>query len=72
MKDIKEIYYLPNRNFTKREAAPETNLNILQAFSEACRNDLREWEQRWWRARRDTSIPTLTAVIRPNTFLDLQ
>ena len=42
MKEIREIYYLPNRDFTKREAAPETNLNILQAFSEACRNDLRE------------------------------
>jgi hypothetical protein len=42
MKDISEIYYLPNRNFTKRENASETDLNILQAFSEACRNDLRE------------------------------
>jgi hypothetical protein len=42
MKDISEIYYLPNRSFTKREASPETDLNILQAFSEACRNDLRE------------------------------
>jgi hypothetical protein len=42
MKDISEIYYLPNRNFSKRENASETDLNILQAFSEACRNDLRE------------------------------
>ena len=42
MKDISEIYYLPNRNFTKRETASETDLNTLKAFSEACRNDLRE------------------------------
>ena len=33
------VYYLPNRDFTKQGAPPGTDLNILQAFSEACRND---------------------------------
>jgi hypothetical protein len=41
MRDVGVVYYLPNRDFTKQEAPPETDLNILQAFSEACRNDLR-------------------------------
>ena len=36
------VYYLPNRDFTKQGAPPEADLNILQAFSEACRNDLRD------------------------------
>jgi hypothetical protein len=31
---------LPNRDFTKRGAPPGADLNILQAFSEACRSDL--------------------------------
>jgi hypothetical protein len=36
-----QIYYLPNRDFTKRDTAPDASLNILQEFSEACRSDLR-------------------------------
>jgi hypothetical protein len=42
MRDISEIYYLPNRDFTKRDAAQDTSMNILQVFSEACRNELRD------------------------------
>ena len=41
MQDISQIYYLPNRDFTKRDTAPDASLNILQEFSEACRSDLR-------------------------------
>jgi hypothetical protein len=41
-RDIGEIYYLPTRDFTKQETSPKTRLNILQAFSEACREDLRD------------------------------
>jgi hypothetical protein len=40
--DVVVVYYLPNRDFTKRGAPPDAGLNILQAFSEACRNDLRD------------------------------
>ena len=42
MRDVVVVYYLPNRDFTKQGAPPEADLNILQAFSEACRNDLRD------------------------------
>jgi hypothetical protein len=42
MQDVVEVYYLPNRDFAKREAQPDVALNILQAFSEACRIDLRD------------------------------
>ena len=42
MRDLVAVYYLPNRDFTKQRAPPEANLNILRAFSEACRNDLRD------------------------------
>jgi len=42
MQDVVLVYYLPNRDFTKQGAPPGTDLNILQAFSEACRNDLRD------------------------------
>jgi hypothetical protein len=42
MRDIGVVYHLPNRDFTKQEAPPEADLNILRAFSEACRNDLRD------------------------------
>jgi len=42
MQDVVQVYYLPNRNFAKREAQPDVALNILQAFSEACRIDLRD------------------------------
>jgi hypothetical protein len=42
MQDVVVIYYLPNRDFTRQGAPPEADLNILQAFSEACRNDLRD------------------------------
>ena len=42
MRDVVVVYYLPNRDFTKQEAAPEPDLNILQAFSESCRRDVRD------------------------------
>jgi hypothetical protein len=42
MRDVVAVYYLPNRDFTKRGPPPATDLNILQAFSEACRSDLRD------------------------------
>ena len=42
MIDIIEVYRLPNPDFSNRETAPKAALNILQAFSEACRNELRE------------------------------
>jgi hypothetical protein len=42
MQDVVVVYYLPNRDFTRHGAPPEADLNILQAFSEACRNDLRD------------------------------
>ena len=41
MRDIGKIYYLPNRDYTNREAALKADINVLQAFSEACRDDLR-------------------------------
>jgi hypothetical protein len=42
MRNIREIYYLPKRDYTNRDAALKEDLNVLQAFSEACRNDLRK------------------------------
>ena len=42
LQDVVAVYYLPNRDYTKRGTPPEANLNILRAFSEACRNDLRD------------------------------
>jgi hypothetical protein len=42
MQDVVVVYHLPNWEFSKLEAPPEADLNILQAFSEACRNDLRD------------------------------
>jgi hypothetical protein len=42
MRDISEIYYLPKRDFTKQQTEATTELNILRAFSEACREDLRD------------------------------
>ena len=39
---IGDIYYFPKRDFTKRDADSRVGLNVLQAFSEACRDDLRE------------------------------
>jgi hypothetical protein len=42
MHDIVMVYYRPSRDFTKQGTPPEADLNILQAFSEACRNDLRD------------------------------
>src|SRR5262249_6525893 len=42
MTDIMEVYRLPNPDFSDREGAPKAALNILQAFSEACRNELGE------------------------------
>jgi hypothetical protein len=41
MRDIGEIYYFPKRDYANRDAALKEDLNILQAFSEACRDDLR-------------------------------
>jgi len=40
VKEISDIYYLPNRDFSQHEIAPETELKTLRAFSEACRNEL--------------------------------
>jgi hypothetical protein len=42
VRDVVVVYHLPNRDFTRQEAPPEADLNILQAFSEACRDDLRD------------------------------
>jgi hypothetical protein len=42
MQDVVVVYHLPNRDFSKQGAPPEADLNILQAFSEACRDDLRD------------------------------
>lgn len=42
MRDILEVYRRPNPDFSNRETAAKAALNILQAFSEACRNELRE------------------------------
>jgi hypothetical protein len=41
MRDISAIYYLPNTDFAKRDALQDDRLDILQAFSEACRRELR-------------------------------
>jgi hypothetical protein len=41
MRDIGEIHYFPKRDYANRDAALKEDLNILQAFSEACRDDLR-------------------------------
>jgi hypothetical protein len=38
--DMVAVYYQPNRDFTTRRDRSDSDLNILQAFSEACRNDL--------------------------------
>jgi hypothetical protein len=40
--DIGETYCLPTWDFTKPETSPKTELNMLQAFSEVCRGDLRD------------------------------
>ena len=42
MQDVVTVYYLPNRDFTRRGTPPEADLDILQAFSEACREDLND------------------------------
>ena len=42
MRDISEIYYLPKRDYTERQTEATTELNLLQPFSEACREDLRD------------------------------
>jgi Uncharacterized protein conserved in bacteria (DUF2219) len=41
MRDVREIYYLPKRDYANRDTALNGELNLLQAFSEACRDDLR-------------------------------
>jgi hypothetical protein len=42
MRDVVVVYYLPNRDFTREAAPTESELNILHAFSEACRDDLHD------------------------------
>jgi hypothetical protein len=42
MRNIREIYYLPKQDFTKRQDGATSELNTLRAFSEACRDDLRD------------------------------
>jgi hypothetical protein len=42
MRDVGVVYYLPNRDFTRQGATLETDLNTIQAFGKACRNDLRD------------------------------
>ena len=41
MRRIVEIYNLPNRDFSRTEDTQEHDLDVLRAFSEACREDLR-------------------------------
>ena len=40
MRDISEVYYRPKRDFANRDAALKGDLDVLQAFTEACRDDL--------------------------------
>jgi len=40
IREISDIYYLPNRDFSRHETNPKTELTTLRAFSEACRNEL--------------------------------
>jgi hypothetical protein len=41
MRCIFETYNLPNRNFRNLEDTQERDVDVLRAFSEACREDLR-------------------------------
>ncbi|HYR78632.1 MAG TPA: hypothetical protein VEO55_01420 [Candidatus Dormibacteraeota bacterium] len=41
MRCIYETYNLPNRDFRNLEATQERDVDVLRAFSEACREDLR-------------------------------
>jgi hypothetical protein len=40
MQHIVETYYLPNRDFSNPEEKPREDIDMLRAFSEACRQDL--------------------------------
>src|ERR1700676_1623775 len=40
MQRIVETYYLPNRDFSNPEEKPREDIDMLRAFSEACRQDL--------------------------------
>jgi hypothetical protein len=40
MQYIVETYYLPNRDFSNPEEKPREDIDMLRAFSEACRQDL--------------------------------
>jgi hypothetical protein len=42
MRDLSEIYYLPNTDFARRDALQDDRLDILRAFAKACRNELRD------------------------------
>jgi hypothetical protein len=42
MRDISKTYSLPKRDFTQRQDDATRELNTLRAFSEACREDLRD------------------------------
>ena len=41
MRCIVETYHLPNRDFRNQEGRRENEIDVLRAFSEACRHDLR-------------------------------
>jgi hypothetical protein len=41
MRRVIETYNLPNRDFRNPEARQEPDVDVLRAFSEACREDLR-------------------------------
>jgi hypothetical protein len=40
MQHIVETYHLPNRDFRNPEERPRDDVDVLRAFSEACREDL--------------------------------
>jgi hypothetical protein len=40
MQHIVETYYLPNRDFSNPQDRPRDDIDVLRAFSEACREDL--------------------------------
>jgi hypothetical protein len=41
MQSISETYNLPNRDFRNLQERREQDVDVLRAFSEACREDLR-------------------------------
>src|ERR1700738_1255780 len=40
LQHIVETYYLPNRDFSNPEEKPREDIDMLRAFSDACREDL--------------------------------